>query len=798
MNNQTNAFDTDIIAKSLIFSETNQIAVNPDIDSSYKRYDADIAKKIADCKDVTITFQTITNGDHTALFSLSDSTKDGHYFHIYQNGFRIGIEIRGIEGGDIYHNIDNVVHTYGCNTIALKIDSSDYTLKMFSNGKFVGVVPLNETNYRALTSLENVDNMTVGATVLAGKNRFKTTGVITNIKIYSMAISDNDIEAYTSQNERLHIEGADPNSQPFAINDDFNSYFFRIPALCTLSNGDIATSIDIRFASTFDSPNKLSTGIRFRRDGKWTPAHLISHFDDYSIQPGRTADSASFIDPAMIQDHETNRLYLLCDAFSSASGGGNWGKYSHLVGNGTVTVDGNIYNGLTDSCEFEVGQTMPFYFKEVENPTKELKYQVFKTCDNSKTEYTLNSMYEVSINGVMQTVKQKHSNETFSGIDVNASIFYTNSPLMLYPVGYMWLNTSDDHGVTWNDPQIICPEFRTTDMNYYLAGPGRGTVLKNGKYKGRVIFPVYVSYPIGERSAVIYSDDQGATWTMSEVTTLAHMNNSGKSSEAQVVEFADGTLRMFARGASGYIGYTDSYDGGHTFAPIVQDQDLVYASNVQVSAINYSRKINNRDVVLVSAPKTFGRKNGVIYVGLVHENSSVPPLSPNRYVIEWVSEYEVNYTIYSYSCLTELIDGRIGLLYESQSDIPYYQEFTIDQLMNQVKIPMHGINKASHFVAGKEATFTINTKEAIVTSLCDVENSSLTLLFPNTDLDFVYANFVSISEDKRTITYKATLPESNTSYKIKAIISAQSNVSSLDGLLTKGNVQSLEDIVAIS
>ena len=62
---------------------------------------------------------------------------------------------------------------------------------------------------------------------------------------------------------------------------------------------------------------------------------------------------------------------------------------------------------------------------------------------------------------------------------------------------------------------------------------------------------------------------------------------------------------MYARSNAyvNHVGYADSLDGGATLEPMQIDDGFPYASNVQLSVINYSRKIDGKDVIIFSAPE---------------------------------------------------------------------------------------------------------------------------------------------------------------------------------------------------
>ena len=60
--------------------------------------------------------------------------------------------------------------------------------------------------------------------------------------------------------------------------------------------------------------------------------------------------------------------------------------------------------------------------------------------------------------------------------------------------------------------------FKTSDMKHFGTAPGIGIVIQTGKYQGRILVPLYYNSNSfsGMSGAVLYSDDNGATWHLGE------------------------------------------------------------------------------------------------------------------------------------------------------------------------------------------------------------------------------------------------------------------------------------------
>ncbi len=455
--------------------------------------------------------------------------------------------------------------------------------------------------------------------------------------------------------------------QPFTAGTA-GSKSFRIPGLYTLNDGSVLASVDSRYNHATDSPQNLDTVIRVSKDGyDWSSeAMVINQFDDYAADApiADSVNSASFIDPAIVQSKKTGRIFVLTDAFPS--GCGSFAKTQ--AGTGHITVDGVKRLALTSGTDNTKDiNTFEYYVGDFDDSGFA---KVYNKADKTESVYTIDREYRLYKNGTLLTMKQNGSD-----ITVAQNVFYDEAELTVFATMYQWLRTSDDNGKTWNAPTLITAQIKRESEGVLAIGPGRGFVTTFYNTE-RIIFTVYENSDSPtlqlERASTIFSDDGGKTWTRNtNRPSISDTLGIGKSSESQIVELPDGTLRMYSRSKSQWFAYTDSKDHGITWSSYKTDVNLQGTENCMMSFINYnSKKINGKSVILGSYASSFdGRANGVIRVGLVNDDNS----------IDWITTYRINDGFFAYSCLTELADGNIAALTEEgENGIVVYRVLSID------------------------------------------------------------------------------------------------------------------------
>ena len=215
-----------------------------------------------------------------------------------------------------------------------------------------------------------------------------------------------------------------------------------------------------------------------------------------------------------------------------------------------------------------------------------------------------------------------------------------------------YLRYSDNDGISWSEAKEITRFVkRKTKVTNYASGPGIGIQIKIGPYKGRIVMP-FSQGPWNQMKAyVVFSDDLGETWRMSDPIN-SHV--LGQANESQVVELADGGLMINSRSYQGepYRLKATSQDGGSTWSDFQYDYNLnCPGCQGSILRLNYSEKGKKAALIFSNPEHKEERMNGTIKVSYDDGNS-------------WKTASSVCKGFYGYSCLTDLGLNEIGVLFE--------------------------------------------------------------------------------------------------------------------------------------
>lgn len=681
------------VGRGLVFRKEDQkIAVGSPVELSTKDY----AEKLMKLEEGTILVHYTSTSDQAiqSLFSVSNA-KAGHenrHFHVYIRPEGVlGCEIRNESAMNYGFKAANAVKADykgkpAENIIALQADKEKGTYQLFANGEKVLTVDAAALGgYRFISEITGLDTVSLGATKRGGINKYTFGGNIHKIEVYETPWTDEELIEETKKTAYPELQ------QIFHKNDGTGANYYRIPALLTLKSGTVISAADARFGGTHDSPNNIDIAVARSEDGgkNWSKPELPFHYEDYEdntleIPVGtqtRVNQSASFIDPVLLQDEETERVFLISDAMAAG-----YGSPQAVTGSGYKEIQGKKYLKLQKAGETDYNYTVR------ENGV------IYNDTTNQPTEYSLNSNFEILKDNVLQTVKQKSSrfdptngsgqlvtDETDKDVPMN--IMYADAVFKALPTTWLYMKYSDDDGKTWSDPILLNGMVKAEDSRVLVTGPGRGMQIKNGEYKGRLIVPVYDT----AQSGIIYSDDHGATWNYAKGPST----KKAAMSESQIVEMPDGTLRVYARSTGSKIAEAVSLDGGKTWTEAAYVPGMTQPGwGSQLSVIRYGGLIEGKPALIMSTPAGVGnyRRDGRVKIGLITDTGKE---GSEKYKIDWTYDYSVDSKNagFAYSCLSELPNHQIGLMYEKydsynpaelhSQDIMKYEELSLSELMGK-------------------------------------------------------------------------------------------------------------------
>lgn len=233
--------------------------------------------------------------------------------------------------------------------------------------------------------------------------------------------------------------------------------------------------------------------------------------------------------------------------------------------------------------------------------------------------------------------------------------------------GQLVLTKSEDDGITWSAPINITSNIKGRDPAWrlFFNGPGNGIQQRNGT----LVFAAQYREADGTpRSCLLYSKDHGMTWTV----TPPAIADMPPTNEAQVAELDDGSLllsmRNYARSGqrvwARWIWRADGNSGEWSPHWSVNPDPTCMASLIRHTSgdlffSNPAHASKRRDMT-VRRSADGGRT--------------------------WIAGRLIDAGPSAYSCLTELADGRIGLLYEAGKTLTFVR-FSANWVENKDRTP---------------------------------------------------------------------------------------------------------------
>ena len=214
----------------------------------------------------------------------------------------------------------------------------------------------------------------------------------------------------------------------------------------------------------------------------------------------------------------------------------------------------------------------------------------------------------------------------------------------------VFVSTSDDDGLTWTKPREITADVKRPAWDWYATGPGAAIQLVRGPRAGRIVVPCNHREQGIDRSHVITSDDEGATWRLGGIT-------GDGTNESRVVELADGGVMLNSRNhrsAAKQRAVSVSVDAGESFDPARFRRDpALVEPHCQAALVRHSWPADGRPgMLLFSNPASASKRETLTLRGSLDDGGT------------WPFTYVVHPGNAAYSDLAVLPDGRVAVLYE--------------------------------------------------------------------------------------------------------------------------------------
>lgn len=218
---------------------------------------------------------------------------------------------------------------------------------------------------------------------------------------------------------------------------------------------------------------------------------------------------------------------------------------------------------------------------------------------------------------------------------------------------------SDDDGLTWTDAREITSDVKLPEWTWYATGPCHAIQLTKGKYKGRIVVPCNHDI-FGERthSHVFYTDDAGESFHLGGCLEVGN--------ESTVAELKNGDLLLNMRGSKtktrvekGAARFAAvSHDGGKTFEDPYNEYGLIEPV-CNASIINYYRNGRTTSTLLFSNPEHKTKR----------KNMSVRQSDDSGRT--WRTVCRLSDCPAAYSDLLVLDNRDVAILYETGDDSCY-------------------------------------------------------------------------------------------------------------------------------
>lgn len=525
---------------------------------------------------------------------------------------------------------------------------------------------------------------------------FRTKKVLAFFIALVMVLTSFPMLAFATDESGVRPADGESEGSPFVYNQPSQTY--RIPNLITLDDGTLVAQADARWDGAMDGGGNDSMIARSTDGGATWHYSMLTYYPDNGNKFDKS--STSICDSALATDGVN--VYSLSTFFPAG--------YALNVSSANLEpVRDKAFDSNGRLLLRRNGLSYDYYLGDFDKDGAEGRALIYSSDGSVVDGYTVDHDFYLYNNGKK-----------------SGTIFYSDCEFQTVKTTFLVFRSSSDGGQTWSDMKLL--NVKTGDEQFYGVGPGRGVVTSDGT----IVFGCYSwnGTSGSQASSFIYSSDGGKTWGRIESLpdlkywidyTLAWNGTS----ECQPVELDDGTIRLFCRTARRRIVYADAKkdaDGNYYWinstadggGPIHLDsefngQDFDITENNQYSVIKYSNKVlwdGNYYTMLIASHANGGgdsRTNGTLTFLLLNTNNDIVN----------AVQYQYANGGFGYSCLTELPNGQLAVLYEDSDDFSTlrYYEFPDIEEMSGFRIPdIQRVYNVS-LIKGDSQTYSVDTNE---------------------------------------------------------------------------------------
>ncbi|MBD5456966.1 MAG: hypothetical protein HDR27_00125, partial [Lachnospiraceae bacterium] len=593
------------------------------------------------------------------LFSVSNGRLNGYSaFYVTPSTGAVGYSIRNqVSNASVTVNTDEAarenIKNQNWHTVTYVFNTSG--TEIYLDG--TRVLANKEVGF--LRNTENVQYARIGS-VYRGESRpkdFAFGGEINYIQVTYDVLNETEIKslhAATAPKALALPEDAvkTEDMNLYEANGDDDSYY-EMPSLLAMS-GDpgrtIIAAADKRQTTGAEFGN-IDTVVRRSTDnGKtWSEPRTVFNQPEGSMM-------SSFTTAPVLVEGKNGRIHMIANLFPESQGSLSTDLMEK--GSGFKEVDGTLYPVLRNygntALNAEGTWTQEYTIREDGVVYEEME-------DHSEaTEYRVPNYLAANGGGDLYIGNERHGNiYVYTGENAGE----LKVPRVMSVVACY----SDDNGETWEGYQNITGMIKKEWMKFMRVGSGAGIRLEHQtdeSLNGRIVVPV--CYTNGDAvhsyaAALIYSDDNGETWEMTDTPVALDGVDVEKDTfkdsslrESSVVEMGDGTLKMFSSNYSGHLKMSTGAFGENGFEWTKVQETSIPDQGESVSVLHMNGKVDGKETILLLAPLGPGSDNGYIHMGLYQADGT----------FEWKYLRKIKEDDFGGSSMSMLDNGSVGILFK--------------------------------------------------------------------------------------------------------------------------------------